>query len=66
MTGLGASSAGTGADLSIGPALMKLRRDNALSLADAPYDPAEDEPHIARAPKPRPEPSADEPEGPHS
>jgi hypothetical protein len=40
----GGGSSGGGADLGIGPALEKLRRDN--SLADAVRDPSEDEPRI--------------------
>ena len=42
----GGGSSGGGADLGIGPALEKLRRDN--SLADAVHDPSEDEPRIVR------------------
>lgn len=42
----GGGSSGGGADLGIGPALEKLRRDN--SLADAVHDPGEDEPRIVR------------------
>ena len=40
----GGGSSGGGADLGIGPALDKLRRDN--RLADAVHDPSEDEPRI--------------------
>jgi hypothetical protein len=50
MSGL-AANGGTGANLSLGPALAKLRKDNALAIADAPYDPEEDEPHIVGIPK---------------
>jgi hypothetical protein len=42
----GGGSSGGGADLGIGPALEKLRRDN--SLADSVHDPSEDEPRIVR------------------
>ena len=42
----GGGSSGGGADLGIGPALEKLRRDN--SLASAVHDPSEDEPRIVR------------------
>lgn len=48
MTGI-PSSGGTGASMSIGPALAKLRRDNALS--DEVHDPSEDEPRIVGIPK---------------
>ena len=48
MTGI-PSSGGTGANLSIGPALAKLRRDNALS--DEVHDPSEDEPRIVSIPE---------------
>lgn len=48
MTGVPIGS-GTGGDLSIGPALAKLRRDNAL--ANEVIDPSEDEPHIVGIPK---------------
>lgn len=48
MTGI-PSGGGIGAHLSIGPALAKLRRDNALS--NEVHDPSEDEPRIVGIPK---------------
>jgi hypothetical protein len=42
----GGGTSGGGADLGIGPALEKLRRDN--RLADVVHDPSEDEPRIVR------------------
>jgi hypothetical protein len=61
MTGI-PGGAGTGGDLSIGPALDKLRRDNALT--DQVIDPSEDEPHIVGIPKKYQRPAGSE--DPHS
>lgn len=43
------SGGSTGGDLSLGPALEQLRRDNALT--NEVHDPAEDEPHIVGIPR---------------
>lgn len=61
---VGPVGGGTGADLSIGPALAKLRRDN--SLSDEVHDPAEDEPRIVGIPRKFRQPEASVPEQPHS
>ncbi|MCC6494629.1 MAG: hypothetical protein IT193_00050 [Propionibacteriaceae bacterium] len=61
---VGPAGGGTGADLSMGPALAKLRRDNAL--ADEVHDPAEDEPRIVGIPRRFREPETAAPEQPHS
>ena len=46
---VGPVGGGTGGDLSVGPALEQLRKDNALT--NQVHDPAEDEPHIVGIPK---------------
>ncbi len=61
---VGPAGGGTGADLSIGPALAKLSRDNAL--ADQVHDPAEDEPRIVGIPRRFRQPDDAAEEQPHS
>jgi hypothetical protein len=61
---VGPVGGGTGGDLSVGPALEQLRKDNALT--SQVHDPAEDEPHIVGIPKRFQVPDGDAPEAPHS
>ena len=61
---VGPVGGGTGGDLSVGPALEQLRKDNALT--NQVHDPAEDEPHIVGIPKRFLIPDDDAPTQPHS
>lgn len=61
---VGPVGGGTGGDLSIGPALEQLRRDNALS--NQVHDPSEDEPHIVGIPERFLLPDVPEADQPHS
>ena len=61
---VGPVGGGTGGDLSVGPALEQLRKDNALT--NQVHDPAEDEPHIVGIPKRFLIPDDDTQQTPHS